>query len=76
MAAANLIVTTDPNFPKRSPLSYGAFMATEGGRKCPLCGKYAKTNELGFIGGRIPNGIVTAYGHLPGKGCNKSDKAE
>jgi len=52
------------------------WMATEGGRKCPQCGKYAKASELGSLGGRcVINGCVTIismYGHLPGFGCNKA----
>ena len=55
-------------------MDYGTFMATEGGRKCPLCGKYAKRGTVGnlsFIcrpGGAIIH--ISMYGHLPGYGCN------
>ena len=55
-------------------MDYGTFMATEGGRKCPLCGKYAKKGTVGnlsFIcrpGGAIIH--ISMYGHLPGYGCN------
>jgi len=58
-------------------MDYGTFMATEGGRKCPLCGKYAKKGTVGnlsFIcrpGGAIIH--VSMYGHLPGYGCNVPD---
>lgn len=52
-----------------------AWMATEGGRKCPQCGRYARPSELGSIGGRCSVGgnvtIISMYGHLPGFGCNK-----
>ena len=56
----------------KSEMTMGCWLATDGGRKCPQCGKYAKSSELGFIGGRIPGGIITMYGHLPGCGCNKA----
>lgn len=63
--------------PAASPLSFGVWLATEGGRKCPRCGRYAKTVELGYIGGRFrvgkTVGILTMYGHLPGFGCNGED---
>ncbi len=49
------------------------FLETEGGRKCPMCGKYAKRSELGWIGSHGPGIIVDAYGHLPGFGCNKPE---
>jgi hypothetical protein len=52
------------------------WMATEGGRKCPACGKYAKAEHLGFTGGysNIGGSVVhvSSYGHLPGHGCNQS----
>lgn len=51
-------------------------MATEGGRKCPMCGRYAKSRELGWLGFNSPNLCVGAYGHLPGKGCNKKKKTK
>lgn len=49
------------------------WIATEGGRKCPQCGKYAKQSELGFIGGTVRNMHLSIYGHLPGFGCNKPE---
>jgi len=55
-------------------MDYGTFMATEGGRKCPMCGRYAKTEELGNlsftteIDGSWAH--LSMYGHLPGYGCN------
>ena len=61
-------------------MDYGTFMATEGGRKCPLCGKYAKRGTVGnlsFIcrpGGAIIH--ISMYGHLPGYGCNVPDNAD
>ncbi len=57
-------------------LSFGVWLATEGGRKCPQCGRYAKAKELGFIGGRYCAGKIvghiTMYGHLHGFGCNSA----
>ena len=54
--------------------------ATEGGRKCPMCGRYAKSAELGFLGGTVMQGAsvihLDAYGHLPGFGCHKTLKKE
>ena len=52
-------------------LSMMAWLSTEGGRKCPMCGRYARQDELGFIGGSGPGYHISAYGHLPGFGCNK-----
>jgi len=54
-----------------------AWMATEGGRKCPMCGRYAKTEELGNLSRNFgtPDGgwaHISMYGHLPGFGCNQS----
>lgn len=65
---------TEPQ-PKRE-LSMMAWLATEGGRKCPACGKYAKPDQLGYTGGTIREngvvvGVVSSYGHLPGFGCNR-----
>lgn len=57
-------------------LSFGAWLATAGGTRCPMCGKFAKPSDLGFIGGSGPNIHVTAYGHLPGKGCNRAPAKE
>ena len=60
--------------PKRE-LTMMEFLSTEGGRKCPACGRYAKTRELGFTGGYINVGGVIAhissYGHVTGYGCNR-----
>lgn len=60
--------------PKRE-LSMMAWLATEGGRKCPQCGKYATPNQLGYTGGLYNiGGVLThisSYGHLPGYGCNR-----
>ena len=54
-------------------MSMSTFLATEGGRKCPMCGRYAKTKDLGWIGFHATmNGspmVVDAYGHT--KGCRK-----
>jgi hypothetical protein len=53
-------------------------MATEGGRKCPMCGKYAKRSELGNLSFKAEFrqgwAHITMYGHLPGYGCNRSCK--
>ena len=60
-------------------MSFGLFMATEGGRKCPMCGKYAKRSELGNLSFKteFPQGWahITMYGHLPGYGCNIPDNS-
>lgn len=56
-------------------MDYGTFMATEGGRKCPLCGKYAKPKTLGNLSFYTTGSVVariSMYGHLPGYGCNIS----
>lgn len=45
--------------------------ATEGGRKCPMCGRYAKAEDLGDLSRWIGNARVSAYGHIEGRGCNK-----
>lgn len=59
-------------------MSFGLFMATEGGRKCPMCGKYAKRSELGNLSFKTEFrqgwAHITMYGHLPGYGCNRSCK--
>jgi hypothetical protein len=47
------------------------WLHTEGGRKCMNCGRYAKTEQLGWTGIRGPGFVVDCYGHLPGFGCNK-----
>lgn len=64
--------------PSRS-LSMMAWLATEGGRKCPQCGKYAKADKLGYTGGTYEfGGVLThisSYGHRAGFGCNVSDQA-
>jgi hypothetical protein len=52
------------------------WMATEGGRKCPACGKYAKAAELGFTGFSTGTMHVSSYGHLQGYGCNQSANAK
>lgn len=57
-------------------MGFMQWLATEGGRKCPQCGRYAKPSDLGNLsftyqtqdGGTAR---VSMYGHLPGKGCNK-----
>lgn len=56
-------------------MDYGTFMATEGGRKCPLCGRYAKPKTLGNLSFYTTGSVVariSMYGHLPGYGCNIS----
>lgn len=62
--------------PKRE-MGMMAWLATEGGRKCPACGKYAKADELGYTGGTMMMGGVlthiSSYGHLPGYGCRSQN---
>ena len=64
--------------PKRE-MSMMTWIATEGGRKCPACGRYAKADELGYTGGWLKTGAavihVSSYGHLKGFGCNRSQNA-
>jgi len=48
--------------------------ATEGGRKCPMCGRYAKAETLGdlsFYTAPPTVARITMFGHLPGYGCNQ-----
>jgi len=55
-------------------MDYGTWMSTEGGRKCPLCGRYAKPETLGNLSFRTTGSVVariSMYGHLPGYGCNQ-----
>lgn len=60
---------------EKPQMSMSAWLATDGGRRCPMCGKFSKADELGFVGGTYEtDGIVahiSAYGHLPGYGCNR-----
>jgi hypothetical protein len=60
---------------KKPTMSMMAFLATEGGRKCPACGRYAKEAELGYTGGSCNMGgsivHISSYGHMKGFGCNK-----
>lgn len=49
--------------------SFSLWLATEGLRRCPLCGRFAKAEELGSVGFVLGAVITTAFGHLPGKGC-------
>lgn len=65
-----LIAVTDGSI--KPKLTMMAWLATEGGRKCPMCGRYAKEAELGFVGSSGPEFHISAYGHLPGFGCNKA----
>lgn len=66
----------EPAVSVKRELSMMAWLATEGGRKCPQCGRYAKQTELGYTGGLYEiGGVLThisSYGHLPGYGCNRS----
>lgn len=52
-----------------------AWLATDGGRRCPICGRFARPDQVGYIGGNVRTTQgpmhVSAYGHLPGYGCNK-----
>ena len=55
---------------EREQMGMMAFLATDGGRRCPQCGRFAKHEDLGSIGGRDGDAVVSMYGHLPGRGCN------
>lgn len=67
---------------RRDTMTMMEWYATEGGRKCPECGRYAKSSELGFTGGFMYDesgkriGHIASYGHLPGFGCNKTKSSE
>ena len=43
--------------------------------RCPQCGRYASegaVGDIGYTGAHRGGGIrISAYGHLPGYGCNK-----
>ena len=65
-----LVAVTDGSIKPALPMM--AWLSTEGGRKCPTCGRYAKESELGFVGSSGPGFHISAYGHLPGFGCNKA----
>jgi len=58
--------------PPAHDLGMAGWLATEGGRKCPDCGRYAKKADLGWIGLYAPNLLIDAWGHLPGTGCRVS----
>lgn len=73
---SNILLGGGPDAGAEKPqMGMSAWLATDGGRRCPMCGKFAKADELGFVGGTYEaNGVVAhihAYGHLPGYGCNK-----
>ncbi len=71
VGSSDLVATPAP----KREMSMMMWYATEGGRKCPMCGRYAKQSELGNLGGWYDDGHVrtriTAYGHKEGYGCNK-----
>ena len=57
--------------PSADTMSMGTWMATEGGRKCPQCGRYARREEIGWTGFNSPKLCLDMYGHMPGFGCNQ-----
>ncbi len=62
--------------PEPNTMGFMLWLATEGGSKCPQCGRYAKTEELGNLSFNFKTedgtvGRVSMYGHLTGFGCNK-----
>jgi hypothetical protein len=68
-----LLPTT--GFEARPQMGMMCWMATEGGRKCPQCGRYAKQETLGNLSFYTTGSVVariSMYGHLPGYGCNQS----
>lgn len=77
---AGVVVSDACSVPPKRAMSMMAWYATEGGRKCPACGRYAKAEELGSTGGVIKlSGMVchiSSYGHLPGFGCNRSQNTQ
>lgn len=59
----------------RKQMGMMCWMATEGGRKCPQCGRYAKPETLGNLSFYTTGSVVariSMYGHLPGHGCNRA----
>ena len=59
---------------KRPEMGMMLWYATEGGRKCPMCGRYARARDLGNLSFYTAGSVIariSMYGHLPGKGCNK-----
>lgn len=60
----------------RKAMSMMAYLSTDGGRRCPLCGRFAKPSELGDLSFSVPGGRVSVYGHLPGFGCNQPETAK
>jgi len=70
-----IIITKQPPDEARKQMGMMCWMATEGGRKCPQCGRYAKPETLGNLSFYTTGSVVariSMYGHLPGFGCNKS----
>jgi len=63
-------------------LTMYAWMATEGGRKCPVCGRYARQEDITSERVRIRNqdgqavGSFTLVGHRRGAGCRKDINEE
>jgi predicted nucleic acid-binding Zn ribbon protein len=58
-------------------MSMMTWYATEGGRKCPMCGRYARARDLGNLSFYTSGSVIariSVYGHLPGRGCNKKIK--
>ena len=57
---------------------YITWYNSEGGRRCLLCGRYGKQQEMAWLGPTCRNHgsmIVCSakYGHLPGFGCRKNE---
>lgn len=52
------------------------WLATEGGRKCPLCGRYAKSSELGNLSFSSGGMHISLYGHIDGTGCRETQVSE
>ena len=62
------ITLAPPAHPPRMGMM--AYLATDGGRRCPQCGKWAKAKDLGNLSFSDECGTVSMYGHKRGKGCN------
>ena len=61
--------------PPKREMGMMEWYATEGGRKCPMCGRYAKPETLGDLSFWTAPPVmahITLFGHLPGYGCNQS----
>lgn len=67
---APLLICIDSSQDNTPRMPMMAWLSTDGGRRCPMCGRFAKEDQLGYVGYSGSGFRVSAYGHLPGFGCN------